>query len=210
MSRPLLFRTTELPYHVTGRCNNREPFPGDRVTTWQIFCEELKRITQVFDSRVHAFVLMPNHFHLMISTPQQDLGITMQSFIARVTQRLNRTNKRCGRIFGAKYFRNVISDSTYLDCVFRYVYQNPVRAGICPRVEYYPFSSIHSLLNPAKADVLLSPVIGYDSLIPNNDAAAYLKWLNIPYSDEQRELIQKAMQEEEFFMPRRLNLEPLF
>lgn len=192
MPREDLIVSHEFPYHVTGRANNREQFPGRQADLWKIFSSELIDISQKFNSRIHAFVLMPNHFHLMISTPKEDLGVTMQRFMAQITRKINRSTNRSGRIFGAKYYRSLINTEAYYDCALKYVYRNPVKAGLCFRVEDYPFSSFSGLFNPRDISFRLEPPQGHVELIPYGKPLEFLAWMNQPLTSEQDIEIRKA------------------
>ena len=74
MPRKNLIREPSLPYHVVNQCDNREHFPADLERIWQQFCAGLWEASLLLGARVHSFVLMPNHYHLIISCPERDLG----------------------------------------------------------------------------------------------------------------------------------------
>src|ERR1700752_2973729 len=103
MSRKPLIKSKIHPYHVTGRCNNRETFYCNLDEVWELLCLELSEIIEKFQVNIHAFVLMPNHFHLLISTPTDDLSETMKTFMCAVTKKINLKTGRSGRVFGSRY-----------------------------------------------------------------------------------------------------------
>ncbi|MGK5084791.1 hypothetical protein WDW37_15970 [Bdellovibrionota bacterium FG-1] len=194
MPRKNLIRNIQFPYHVTARSNNREPFPFEVSLFWKILCDQSFAIGMLFDARIHALVLMPNHFHMIISAPEHDLGVIMQEFMRSVTKTTNLKNGRSGRIFGASYHWTLINSPTYFAHAYKYVYRNPVRAGLCQSVEDFPFSTIENLssIRP-KAFPLWYPFgTSKFALIPN-DISEQINWLNTPFLLEHEQEIQKAL-----------------
>lgn len=80
MPRKLLYRSDFLPYHVTARTNNRETFKLPLEQLWQIIGDECLNLILVYEAEFHALVLMPNHFHLLLTVPKYDLGKVMSIF----------------------------------------------------------------------------------------------------------------------------------
>lgn len=201
MPRRILVRSNVSPYHVTARCNNREPFHNDLDEVWKIFTFEFNSVVETHQALIHAFVLMPNHFHLIISTPKDDLGLVMRTFMASVTKHLNTKSGRIGRVFGSRYHWSLISSTHYYDCALKYVYRNPVKAGLTENVENYPYSTLIIALGNRAADIPISPVLGYDFNIPGNNNSKFLGWLNQPFQGEQHQAIHKALQKKKFSPP---------
>lgn len=202
MPRKKLIRSSTLPYHVTARCNNRDPFFLSVPTVWRILLQELREVHDRYGCHVHAFVLMPNHFHLMISTPNEDLGIIMKFFMQSITKKINSKSRRIGRVFGARYHWSMIDNDHYLDCAFKYIYRNPVKAQLSPKVESYPYSSLRSLLEGAESMIPLSPVHGFQSLFPSDDVEGFVEWLNQPFPREEDEMIRKGFKKTIFSLRR--------
>ncbi|CAM3745471.1 transposase [Polynucleobacter antarcticus] len=114
--------------HVMVRGNNRETLffnAADR----RIYLDWLKEAAKQFACSVHAFVLMPNHVHLLI-TPQHgdSLAKTMQSLGRRYAQYFNQQHQRSGTIWEGRYRSSLIDPDYFLRCQ-RYIELNPVRAG---------------------------------------------------------------------------------
>jgi REP element-mobilizing transposase RayT len=184
MPKKSLIRSNVHPYHVTARCNNREEYYCDLETVWLIFSFYLNEIVQLHGVKVHAFVLMPNHFHLLISTPKDDLGVVMKRFISSVTRAINTKTKRTGRVFGARYYWSIVTTDGYFDFALKYVYRNPVKANMVNLVEDYRFSTLNSLLGTRPLFFPIHPPLGSASLIPNNQLVEFLAWLNQPFRKE--------------------------
>ncbi|UXR65366.1 transposase [Bdellovibrio bacteriovorus] len=197
MARKKTYRTDEFPYHVTARCANQEWFALPLEDCWEIFSNYLWFITQAYSVRVHAFVLMNNHFHLLISTPLANIDEAMNYFLREVSKSIGARAKRKSQIFGGPYHWTVISNFTYYQHAYKYIYRNPVQAGICSRVEDYRYSTIRGLLGLDRA---LVPAIDNLCLIQN--MYKQLSWLNSEFNCEDREAIAKALRRKEFKIPR--------
>ena len=130
-ARPLMprknlqFDLISNPYHVTVRCNNREPFPCSPDLVWGALTDQCFEIVMLFGAQIHALVAMPNHIHLLISTPNEDLGVVMQRLLLGLTKRINRLAGRSGRVFGSQYHWTIIDTAEYFANVLKYVYRNP-------------------------------------------------------------------------------------
>lgn len=142
MPRPNLIRSDRHPYHITARCNNKEFFPLPLETMWEIFMSHLYFIHQEFGVGIHSFVLMGNHFHLLCHTPQGNIDQAMMSFMKRTADEVNRKTNSINHLWGTRYKWSVIEAQPYYYQVYKYIYQNPLRAKIVNRAENYPYSSL--------------------------------------------------------------------
>lgn len=114
--------------HVMVRGNNRETLffnDSDRRT----YLDWLREAAKQFGSAVHAFALMPNHVHLLMTPQNEDsLAKTMQSLGRRYAQYFNQQHHRSGTIWEGRYRSSLIDPDYFLRCQ-RYIELNPVRAG---------------------------------------------------------------------------------
>lgn len=202
MPRKPLIRSKEFPYHITARCNNKEAFKLPLNYVWSIFISELNSLRENFDCSTHAFVLMPNHFHLLLTTQQDDLGIVMHSFISNLTRKINKTSGRCGRVFGARYHWSIIDNENYYDCALKYVYRNPVKANLANTVDRYPYSTLNFVLEEHFDFLLISPPFGHRYNIPSNNTFMFLDWLNRPFKDEEETSIKSGLKKRQFIPAR--------
>jgi len=131
MSRKLRVEYRGAIYHVMSRGDRREPiFKGD--SDRQNFLETLGEACVKTGWRVHAYCLMPNHFHLVIETPQPNLVAGMKWFLGTYTSRFNRRHKLFGHLFSGRYKSLLIDGSGdgYLKTVCDYVHLNASRAKL--------------------------------------------------------------------------------
>jgi REP element-mobilizing transposase RayT len=196
--RPLV-RTRELPYHVYNRVNNREWFQLPMSVVWNLFCRELYRIRYERDVRIHAFVLMSNHFHALLSTYGDDLGVVMQHFGQSVTQTFNFHSGRVGHLFNGTYRWSLIQSPAHYANVMKYCYRNPVKAGITRKVEEYEFSTLHGLTGRAYLPIPIDrPHESVDDELIPEDSTALLAWLNRPFINENETKIRMGLRRRVF------------
>ena len=118
-------------YHVMNRGDRREPIFRDDADR-QSFLATLGEVCLKTSWQVHAYCLMPNHFHLVVETPQANLVAGMKWFLGTYTSRFNRRHKLFGHVFSGRY-KSLIVDSSgsgYLRTVCDYVHLNPARAKL--------------------------------------------------------------------------------
>lgn len=131
MARKLRLEYEGAIYHVMSRGDRREPIFKDDADRKR-FLETLAECCGKTDWQVHAFCLMPNHFHLVVETPKANLVAGMKWFLGTYTGRFNRRHKFFGHLFSGRYKSLIVdgSGNGYLRTVCDYVHLNPVRAKL--------------------------------------------------------------------------------
>ncbi len=143
MPRRKLVRQNHFPYHITTRTNNKDWFNIPLHQVWDIFKEALISAQQKNSVQIHCMVLMSNHYHLLISTPNSDIDMFMKHLNLKFSQLLGKASGRINHKFSNRYKWCIVDQQNYLLNVYRYIYQNPVRAGLTNDCSRYPYSSIH-------------------------------------------------------------------
>lgn len=141
MARLPRFVIPDHPQHVIVRGNNREPiFYADE--DYQFYLEKLKQACNKHQCDVHAYVLMTNHVHLLI-TPHKEDGLpkAMQMLGRYYVQYFNYRYDRTGTLWEGRYKASLIDSDTYALTCYRYIELNPVRAGMVGHPGAYPWSS---------------------------------------------------------------------
>ena len=174
MARLSRFVIPDQPQHVILRGNNRsEIFCAD--ADYSFYLEKLKLACDKHECSVHAYVLMTNHVHLLI-TPrlEQSLGKAMQMLGRYYVQYYNYCYQRTGTLWEGRYKATLIDSETYLLTCMRYIELNPVRAGMVINPSDYPWSSYHYNA-PGQLNELVVPHPEYLRLGESNEArqAAY-------------------------------------
>ena len=128
MTRPLRIDYPDALYHVTCRGNERkEIFRDDHDRS--AFLEKLQSSLEVYALRLHAYVLMNNHFHLVLQTPKANLSEFMRQFNVSYTGYHNRRHQRAGHLYQGRFKAVLVEADSYLLELSRYVHLNPVRVG---------------------------------------------------------------------------------
>ncbi len=118
-------------YHVMCRGDRKEHiFLDERDRA--IFLETLGEVCARSGFRVHAYVLMPNHYHLLIETPEPNLVDGMRWLQGTYTTRFNRRHQLCGHLFQGRYKAVPIDaeDARYFRTVSDYIHLNPIRSNL--------------------------------------------------------------------------------
>ena len=131
MPRPLRVEYHGAIYHVMNRGDRREPIVRDEEDRKR-FLETLGEACGKTQWEVLAVCLMPNHFHLVLETPQPNLVVGMKWFLGTYTSRFNRRHRQWGHLFSGRYKALVVDGGSpgYLRTVCDYVHLNPSRAGL--------------------------------------------------------------------------------
>ncbi len=140
MPRPKRIHYEGAVYHVTSRGNERRKIVMDDSDRW-LFLRILGEMIGENGIVCHAWVLMDNHYHLLLETPQANLSVAMKHLNAQYTQRFNKKHHRTGHLFQGRYKAIVIEKNSYLQELCRYVVLNPVRAKMAKQPGGWKWSS---------------------------------------------------------------------
>ncbi len=144
MARPLRIDFRGARHHVMNR-GARKAAIFESELAKQIFLEVLAELPGRFGVIVHAYVIMPNHYHVMISTPRGNLSRAMRHLGAGFTQRLNQRRGWDGPVFRGRFKNRVVGDGRYWMHLVAYLHLNPV-PSLVPRPEDWPWSSHRAYL----------------------------------------------------------------
>ena len=145
MARPLRLEYPGAFYHVTCRGNRREQIYRNRSDRLA-WLAETDRVCRRFHFFVHAYCQMTNHFHMLVETPEGNLGQGMRQLNCAYSQYYNRRHGLAGHVMEGRYKAILVQKDSYLRELARYVVLNPVRAGIVARPEQWEWSSYRFML----------------------------------------------------------------
>lgn len=141
MPRQLRLRLAAVPLHIIQRGNNRARC-FDSEGDYRLYLGLVRELAPRFECSVHAYVLMTNHVHLLM-TPTRASGASL--FMKHVGQRFaqfaNRSRARTGSLWEGRFRSSLVDTEGYLLRCHRYIETNPVRAGMVPTPADYPWSS---------------------------------------------------------------------
>jgi putative transposase len=167
------------PTHATLAVSTGRFFGMPVPAVWEILGETISDLQQTSSFHTHAAVLMSNHIHLLLTFPAGGAQPALKALAFRFTSRVRRESGPPGLRFGLYPHSYEIRHPGYFCRALKYVYRNPVRAGICGRVEEYPFSTIHGLLGTERLRFPLHETYFGQSLAAMNPEELLL-WLNTP------------------------------
>lgn len=145
MPRKKLIYTHLYPYHICARANNKQNFPLNIFEIWTIIITLLNEASIKYSFQVHAFVLMNNHYHLVASADEENnLSKVMCWLQTSISKAINNRTQRINHVFGGTYKASLITSSEHFSNILKYVYRNPVKAGICDSVWDYKFSTLNN------------------------------------------------------------------
>ena len=140
MGRPLRIEFKNAVYHITSRGNERKKIYRDDCDK-EKFLGLLEDYKNRYNFLIHCFVLMDNHYHLVIETLRPNLIKIMHGLNSGYTGYFNKKYKRSGHLFQGRYKAIIVDKENYLLELSRYVHLNPLRAKIINKPQDYKWSS---------------------------------------------------------------------
>ncbi len=156
MARPLRIEFEGAFHHVTARGNERRKIFFSK-RDYEKFKDYVGEAKGKYGFILHAYVLMSNHYHLLIETPETNLSKIMHHINSSYTTYTNVKRKRSGHLFQGRFKSIVVDKDSYLLELSRYLHLNPVRAKAVERPEDYPYSS-YKCYSSAREEALVSTV----------------------------------------------------
>lgn len=149
MSRPVRIEFPGAVYHITSRSND-----GQLVFTCdadrKMFLSALGMVTARFGWLIHGYVLMDDHYHLAVETPEANLSKGMRQLNGVYTQYFNRTYRMIGPLFHGRFKGILLEKKTYLLEVCRHIVLNPVGTGKVKSADRYRWSSFRATVGHIK------------------------------------------------------------
>lgn len=182
------------PHHIIQSGNDRQAIFRD-AEDYAAFLRWLREAAKQFKVAIHAYVLMPNHLHLLAS-PADGVGLSrMMQWVGRhYVPYFNARYQRVGTLWQGRYKATVIDPDKYLMACSRYIESNPVRAGLVATPADYPWSSFahHAGVKP---DPLITdhPVYWALGNTPFEREAAYQRLMDQRPSTEETAALTEAV-----------------
>ena len=150
MSRPLRVLYPGALYHITARGNEKKEIfrsDADRSVFLAILAQAVERYRLI----LHAYVLMNNHYHLLLETQESNLPLAIRHLNGIYTGYFNRTHRRVGHLFQGRYKAILIEKESYLLELSRYIHLNPIRVKKSVRLGSYRWSSYLDYIGKRRA-----------------------------------------------------------
>jgi REP element-mobilizing transposase RayT len=142
VARPVRIEYENAVYHITARGNERKDIFVNQKDR-EKFLHYLCVVHQRYEIIVYCYVLMNNHYHLLIETPQANLSRVMRDLNGHYTIYFNLRHNRAGHLLQGRYKAILVDKDNYLLELSRYIHLNPVRAKVLANPEQYSHSSMH-------------------------------------------------------------------
>ena len=177
MARLPRYNIINQPQHIIQRGSSGQQIFFDRQD-YQYYYDCLDAAAYNYNLKIHAFVLMPNHVHILVTPTSRDtISRTIQSIGRNYVQYFNECNHGIGTIWEGRYRATVVDSKPYLLNCSRYIELNPVRAGLAKSPKDYPWSS-YSRNASNRANEMISP---------------HREYLNLGSSDKERARAYRAL-----------------
>jgi len=169
MARPLRIQYSGAVYHITCRGNERRDIFKDEIDR-KTFLKILSHSAKIYNIKIYTYILMENHFHLLIETPLGNLSEFMRHFNITYTGYYNRRHNRVGHLYQGRYKSILVDKAAYLTVLSRYIHLNPVKvktmakASFKEKINYllnYPWSSLPGYIKRSKKE----PFIDYSMVL---------------------------------------------
>jgi REP element-mobilizing transposase RayT len=149
MSRPIRIAFPGAWYHVMNRGRRAEKIYLDEHD-YQVFVDLLQETTEAWNVKIAAYSLVPNHYHLLVHTPEGNISRAMRHINGVYTQRFNTRHHMDGQLFRGRYKSILVSGDKYLLQIVHYIHTKPLKAGLVEDLKAYPWSSHKPYLSVAK------------------------------------------------------------
>lgn len=171
-------------YHIINRGNNRQTIFFNR-SDYKEFLNCLKLVQQRCPFILYGYVLMLNHFHLIIETINDPISRIMRVLLTRYAKFYNFKHKRIGHVFQGRYRAILCQKDRYLLELVRYIHLNPLRANLVKDISEWEWSS-HPTYLGGKNEIQLNipEVLSYFGNDANLSQRKYLEFIKEGYEDK--------------------------
>jgi len=185
MPRPTRIEYEDAYYHVMNRGRGRQTI-FHSASYYQAFINTLAEASERFNAVVHGYCLMKNHYHLLVQTPNANLGRIMRHINGVYTQRHNRLKKTDGSLFRGRYKAVLVEEDGYLLQLSRYIHRNPIemKQPMVKKLEQYSWSSYPAYINKVQAPAFLHRETLYNMLGQRQKYQGYQSYVAQGNGDE--------------------------
>jgi len=194
MPRRARIRIPGVPIHICHRGVDRAQCFFERAHH-ELYLGLLAEFARPQQCAIHAYVLMTNHVHLLLTPGTVEAASGLMKHVAqRYSQFINRTRKRSGPLWEGRFHSHIVDSSKYLLTCHKYVELNPVRAGMVRSPDEYIWSSYHAnALGQPSPFIVPHPI--YDALdgTPGKRTVAYRGLFRNELTPEELKKIRGAL-----------------
>ena len=163
----------EFPLHITAKSSGPSWSTLGYAHVWKAFCGAIADLQEEYEIKSHAFVMMSNHYHWLCSYDAENDPHFFEWFHELASIKHLHITQRNGLYYQDKAKVNKIKNFEFYRNTYKYVYANPVEAGIVDKAEDYPFSTLHFLFEKQ-----VPPMEWTDNMNLFVDPFRTLDWIN--------------------------------
>ena len=161
--------------------------PKDKEKFLEIVCE----VSEYYDFIIHGYVIMDNHYHLLLENSRENLSAGMRQINSIYAQYFNKKQKRVGHLWQDRFKSWYVYDEAYLFTLFKYLEYNPIKAKITKKVGEFKYTFLHDMLqNKLRKCMKESFIINWF-----DKASEILKSLDIDMTPDELEKIERFQKE---------------
>ena len=168
MARPHQLDGENICYHIMARCNNAAHFFKQDLAC-SLFLSVCEHYRKKYKFSLHAYTIMHNHVHMMLTTSKISISMIMNSLCSVFSHDYNIKCNRVGHFWRRPYKAKVIDSDIYALTCLRYIHDNPVRAHLVETPEQWKWSSHNFYLTEKqKQNIELTPLEAFLSFSNSN------------------------------------------
>ncbi|MFA6317692.1 MAG: transposase [Elusimicrobiota bacterium] len=185
MARPLRLKVADAFHHVTSRGNGRRDIFLDDEDRHQ-FLNLLGKTSAKHRLTIHAYALMPNHYHLLPHTLDENLSPSIQWLNSVYGQWFNRRHDRAGHLFQGRFHSTLVAGDRHFLAVSRYIHQNPCKAGLASAPKDYEWTSCRAFIKSVPIPSWLEPNLTLNLLNTGTDDGpqSFLEFMSQPQASD--------------------------
>ena len=189
MPRTARIKITTGIYHIMLRGINRQNIFEDDEDN-EIFIQIMRKCKEISKFEIYAYCLMGNHVHVLIKEKEEGIDQIFKRIGSRYVYWYNRKYERIGHLFQDRYKSEPVEDDEYFMTVLRYILQNPVKAGLCCKIEEYNWSSYNEYL---QGNGITDIQFALEILSPKKEEQreVFIEYINISNNDQCLEVKEK-------------------
>ncbi|MEA3522347.1 MAG: transposase [Campylobacterota bacterium] len=162
-------------YHIVNRGVDKRVIykdNEDHKTFLQILCDA----STIYEVRVHAYVMMSNHYHLLIETTQENLSKYMKHINASYAIYFNKKYKRSGHLWQGRFKSWFVTQESYLYALTAYIEYNPIKAKMAKKLGEYKHSSYRAFSEQEEAVTCLKSSFVFEQYPNVNERMAFIQY----------------------------------
>lgn len=178
---PRRFRIESLGYHHIYNRGVAKSNVFEDENDKAKFIELMASIAREYKFNIHAFCLMDNHYHILVQNTRENLSSGLRQLNAQYASYFNRRHDRVGHLWQDRFKSWYVLEETHLFTLFKYIENNPVKAGISQKIGEYRYCATYSILKDA-----VPPFLQNSFVLRDYNTKELFAMLNIPLSGSER------------------------